>query len=130
MGTVMRWFVVVLALLTGAHAATPINLFANGGAGLTHGAFVQLAIGGGGFVTNQVIASDGTELARTDTAGAFWRSSHTAKWLPVITQASMPAADVAPGYLFGVCEVAIAPSNTAHFYMYFSPRLSPSAHPA
>lgn len=87
----------------------------------TGGAFAQLKIGGGGFVTNLVIASDGKQFARTDTAGAFVRTSHSAVFTPALTSASMPSGDVSPGFMNGVCNIAIAPSNTNHLYMYFTP---------
>jgi hypothetical protein len=96
--------------------------------GNTGGAFVQLNIGGGGFVTNLAIASDGKQFARTDTAAAFVRTSKNNVWTPAITSASMPAGDVGPGTLAGVCAIAIAPSNTNHLYMYYTPNTSASGY--
>jgi hypothetical protein len=87
----------------------------------TGGAFVQLKIGGGGFVTGLQILPTGQQIARTDTAGAFVRSSHTATWTPVVTRASMPSSPTlnAAWSLNGVCEIVAAPSNPNHLYMYY-----------
>jgi hypothetical protein len=119
----IRFLWVLLACLTVSSASGQYVPMAGGGLGApsSGGSFVQLKIGGGGFVTNLVISSDGKQFARTDTAGAFVRSSHTATFAPAITQSSMPAGDVSPGLLAGVCAIAISPSNTNHLYMYYTP---------
>src|ERR1700728_3016057 len=97
----------IIPLLSGWNIHGGIN-----GSGNTGGAFVQLKIGAGGYVTNFQFANDGTVAARTDTAGAFVCQAGQGKCKPVITQASMPASDTLNTYgsLRGVCEIAIAPT--------------------
>ncbi len=103
----------------------PSTAFLRGGNSLpvgTSGAFVQLAIGAGGVVSGISISSDGKFIIRTDTAAGAGRTSHNNKFTPIVTQSSMPVGDVVPGNGgTGMCAVAIAPSNTSHWYMYFPP---------
>jgi hypothetical protein len=90
----------------------------------TGGAFVQLAIGAGGVVSGISISADGKQLIRTDTAAGAGRTSHNSKFAPIVTQASMPVGDLVPGNGgTGMCAVAIAASNTSHWYMYFPPAI-------
>lgn len=92
--------------------------------GGTGSAFVQLAIGSGGLVSGIAISADGKQFIRTDTAGANGRTSHNNKFVPTVTSSSMPVGDVVPGNGgTGVCAVAIAASNTSHWYMYFAPTI-------
>lgn len=89
-----------------------------------HGAGIfwrPLLVGGGGFVTGLQIYSGGAQVARTDSAGALYRSSYTAIWKPLVTHSSMPSDSNTQGRLEGACAVAAAPSNTNHIYLYFAP---------
>jgi hypothetical protein len=92
-----------------------------GNLGTTGGQFVPMKIGGGGFVTGGQIAPDGTQFIRTDTAGAWIRSGYTQNWSQAVSVSAMPSPDNALGTLEGVCEVAIAPSNPNHLYMFYAP---------
>src|SRR6516164_340477 len=100
--------------------------------------FHTLKIGAGGFIHNLDIQCDQgigrcagsgttTKVARTDTYGAYWLNPNaacgndaaTGCWQQLITATSFPDS------LFNTCfegcgayEIRIAPSNTAHFYMY------------
>jgi photosystem II stability/assembly factor-like uncharacterized protein len=101
--------------------------------------FHTLKIGAGGFIHDLDIQCDQgvgrcagsgttTKVARTDTYGAYWLNPNAANcgnaaatgcWQQLITATSFPDS------LFNTCfegcgayEIRIAPSNTAHFYMY------------
>src|SRR5579863_1827802 len=80
----------------------------------------QLKIGGGGFVTRIEIAPDGTQVARSDTAGPWVRSSYSQSWTPVVSFPGVRGGfpDAAPGAYAPACEISIAPSNTQHLYMW------------
>jgi hypothetical protein len=82
----------------------------------------QLAIGGGGFVTGLQFHSDGTAVARTDSAGAYVRSNSSETWAPVVTHNSMPStnSDNSFGNYYGVCEIVIAPNDSNRLYMYYT----------
>lgn len=80
-----------------------------------------LLAGGGGFVTGVQIYANGAQVAKTDTAGAFFRPSHAARWEPLLTRSSMPSGSNTAGTLYGVCSVAAAPSNSQHIYLYYAP---------
>lgn len=83
--------------------------------------FDTLKIGGGGFVSGMDIAADGIKVVRTDTYGAYrWNGS---QWVQIVTINSMPVADAGLDLNAGVYEIAIAPSNTARFYMLFNGRV-------
>ena len=83
-----------------------------------------LKVGGGGWVTGIDVAADGTKVTRTDTYGGYyWTGS---AWTQLVTKSSMPGADfgfdvngdsLSGG---GIYEIAIAPSNTSHFYMIYN----------
>jgi hypothetical protein len=96
----------------------------------TSGRFEQLPIGGGGFVTGVQMYPNGMQLARTDTAGGYIRTSPTAKWKLINTRQSMPSTDNAQGMMNGVCEIVAAPSNTSILYMYFAPNLGLANNPS
>jgi hypothetical protein len=120
----MPRFIAAILIFLCVAASSASGMFLRGGYGVTAGlggAFAKLAVGGGGFITNLAIAPDGTQLARTDTGGVFTRPSHTAKWAQILTAYTMPAADQYPGNSMGACEIAIAPSKSSHFYMYYAP---------
>jgi hypothetical protein len=89
--------------------------------GTVAGTWKQFKIGGGGFVTRIEIAPNGAQVVRTDTAGGYYRASYSEPWRELITYQSMPAPDNGFGKFNGVCEIAIAPSNTNHLYMYYNP---------
>lgn len=83
-----------------------------------------LKVGGGGYVTGIDVAADGTKVVRTDTYGGYvWNGT---AWSQFVNKTSMPGAyfgfngsgDSLTGG--GVFEVAIAPTNTAHFYMIYA----------
>src|SRR5580698_6027198 len=91
------------------------------------GNWQDLAVGGGGYVRNVAIHSDGTLVGRTDTAGAFLYNGIS--WVQLVTNTSMPAAFVnadptgtnrlngAAGN--GVFELQMAPTNSSIMYMAF-----------
>lgn len=101
----------------------------HGNSGLS-GQLLQLPIGAGGFVSDAHFANDGTVIVNTDTASAAIRPAGATAFVPVVTAASMPAADVGPGLVLGVCATAISPTNSQHVYMYFSPATGASPQPA
>jgi hypothetical protein len=81
-------------------------------------------VGGGGWVTGIEIAADGTKATRTDTYGGYYWTGTA--WTQLVTKSSMPAGDfgfdsngdsLSGG---GIYEIAIAPSNTSHFYMIYN----------
>lgn len=89
--------------------------------------FAPLHVGAGGFLTGGAIAADGTKVARTDTFGAYYynptaincgNANRTGCWQQLITGSSMPIASQVPLNNAGVYEIAIAPSNTARFYLF------------
>jgi hypothetical protein len=109
-------FVFLVAL-----AAVPPAAFGDG--------FFRLPIGAGGFATGFTVAGDGTKLVRTDTYGAYLYSVEAANpgnaggtggWQQLVTTFSMPPVDAHFGLQNGVWEIAVAPSNTNHFYMVFN----------
>jgi hypothetical protein len=115
------------------------------GCPISSNTWAQLPIGGGGFVTGVYTYSDGTQIARTDTAGAYARSGPLAGWSLVNTHQSMPntsgttncfgpgtscPADNSQGLMSGVCEIVAAPSNTKFMYMYFAPNLAQANDPS
>ena len=79
-----------------------------------------LKVGAGGAITGIDIASDGTEVIRTDTYGAYiWNG---AQWQQLVTSSSMPAAFVAAQFgntAQGVYEIQVAASNTNILYMMY-----------
>jgi photosystem II stability/assembly factor-like uncharacterized protein len=79
-----------------------------------------LKIGAGGFVTGIDIAGDGTKVVKTDTYGAWYYNNSAGLWQQCVTTHSMP--DRVKGVLQnrGVYEIAIAPSNTKRFYMFYN----------
>ena len=79
-----------------------------------------LKIGAGGFITGLDIASDGTKVIRTDTYGAWYYNNSTSLWQQCVTMASMPNGTKGLLQNRGVYEIAIAPSSTNRFYMFFS----------
>lgn len=98
-----------------------------------------LRIGGGGFITGIDIECDqgesqcngsgtATTVVRADVYGAYWFNPNATPcgntplsgcWQQIVTTNSMPAANVDDGGGNGVYEIAIAPSNTSHFYMMY-----------
>jgi hypothetical protein len=110
----IRWLI-VLGLLICGPADANVRLH---GSGVPTAQFGTLKVGGGGFVTNCDMTSDGTKLCRTDTYGDYLLVGGL--WQQLVTISSMPAADAnADNYSggIGVYEARIAPSNTSHFYM-------------
>ena len=79
-----------------------------------------LKVGAGGVITGIDVASDGTEVIRTDTYGAYiWNGS---EWQQLVTASSMPAAFVAAQFgntAQGVYEIQVAASNTNILYMMY-----------
>jgi hypothetical protein len=82
-----------------------------------------LKVGAGGLITGIDIARDGTKVIRTDTYGAYVWKPGTSAWDQVVTVNSMPASDAIVQNAQGVYEIAIAPSRTSRFYMYWSGRV-------
>lgn len=81
----------------------------------------DLKVGGGGFVRGLNIASDGTMVGRTDTAGAYlWNGT---AWVQLVTNTSIPAAQLAASPVSlgqGVYELMMAPGNSSIMYMMFN----------
>src|ERR1700722_2996542 len=114
--------------LQGDYLASTWTLSSDGNGGTTvvdpvaSSNWQPLDVGAGGCITGIDIASDGTEVIRTDTYGAYiWNGT---EWQQLVTAASMPAAFVAAnqdtGNLGqGVYEIQIAPSDTNIFYMMY-----------
>jgi hypothetical protein len=84
--------------------------------GRAGGAWHDLRIGGGGFVTGMAIAPDGTQIARTDTYGGYvWFET---EWIQVLTATSMPAGTFGIGNNdSGLYEFAVCGGNTNVAYM-------------
>jgi hypothetical protein len=101
-------------------------------------AFHTLKIGAGGFIHNLDIQCDQgvgacsgsgttTKVVRTDTYGAYWfnpaatgcgNTPLSGCWQQIITANFHDSLFPNAGGSLGVYEIRIAPSNTAHFYMY------------
>lgn len=84
-----------------------------------------VAIGGGGFITGLDFSTDGkVRLARADVHGAYRWDDKADRWVQLVTAASMPEEDRAPGRANeGVHELAIAPSAPARLYMALKGRI-------
>lgn len=81
------------------------------GVGTSNLGWNDLFIGGGGYETGIVIASDGTNMVRSDTTPGLWLYNSSQKqYLPLITTSS--TADLSTATAGGVFAMAIAPSNT------------------
>jgi hypothetical protein len=106
--------VVARALNTGGHADQTITVLVSA----PSVAWQQVKIGAGGFVTGIQIASDGTQFVRTDTSGAYVRSSSSDPWAQVNVKSRMPGADATIACAYGAYAIAIAPSNSSRLYMY------------
>jgi hypothetical protein len=91
--------------------------------GVVHAAnsWQDLKVGGGGYVRNLIVHSDGTMVGRTDTAGAYlWNGS---SWVQLVTNTSIPAAQLAAnpvGLGNGVYELQMAPTSSSTMFMSFN----------
>jgi hypothetical protein len=81
-----------------------------------------MPIGAGGWIVGLQMAADGTRFARTDTYGAWvWDTTLSPPtWRQVVTVSGMPPGQVSEDIAAGVYEIAIAPTNTRHLWMYFN----------
>jgi hypothetical protein len=114
-----------------------ITIHADNGAGSTlNGTFLitalvaatatwqTLKVGGGGNMRGMdIVRSDNTLLARSDTHPALWTfNAAQNKWLPLITAYSMPTAyqvSFGTNAANGCWEARICPSLTTKFYMMY-----------
>jgi hypothetical protein len=85
--------------------------------------WLPLKIGGGGFCLWVEQHSDGTLISCNDTFQAYMMNEGGTKWLPLFTDTSMPAGEVAamkaqnyPALGPGVYAVAMAPTNSSIMY--------------
>jgi len=79
-------------------AAAPVAASAQSDGGTAGTEFAAVKIGGGGYVVDMDISSDGlTRLVRTDVYGGYIWNTATANWDQLINSASMPAAEAVPG---------------------------------
>ncbi len=80
------------------------------------GSWQPLKIGGGGYVTGQSIASDGTKVIRTDTYGGYvWTGS---SWAQLVTSNSMPPGDWGINKnAAGLYEIVVCSGNSNVAYM-------------
>jgi hypothetical protein len=114
--------------------------FSIGQTPFTTNQWYTLKLGGGGFQTNITIACDqgpsscrnsgtSTKLVRSDTYGGIFYFNPNLTcgntpisggcWQPAMTAASMPAGHIDNNGGSGAYEIAIAPSNTSHWYMMY-----------
>jgi BNR/Asp-box repeat len=82
-----------------------------------------LKVGAGGLITGIDIARDGTKVIRTDTYGAYVRKPGTLAWNQLVSVNSIAPTDAIIQNAQGVYEIAIAPSRTSRFYMYWNGRV-------
>lgn len=96
---------------------------------------LQIPLGSGGFARGLDINTDGTRLARTDTAYCYIWNAASSVWVNLVTQSTMPAANfgffpttgtsqvsqASSSLSGGGCyEVASAPSNSSVIYIVFN----------
>jgi hypothetical protein len=114
-------FTVMLALFC-VPASSNFAIFQIGGSTAVTASFSTLKIGGGGFVSGIDMQSDGTKLARDDTYGAYLYNSTSGLWQQLVTKQSMPSSDngINTSSAVGAYEIAAAPSNTSHLYMFLN----------
>lgn len=96
----------------------------------TGGTFQQLQIGGGGFVLGVQTAPDGSQVATSDSAGPWYRSSHNQKWQLAINSSNFPdltsfTTRCLSGFCYNAspgggidCAIAIAPGTPSTLYFY------------
>jgi photosystem II stability/assembly factor-like uncharacterized protein len=98
---------------------SPPTTGATGPVGSETYAWRPVAIGAGGFITG--IDSDPTgvtRIIRTDVYGAYRWMEREARWVQLVTSASMPVEDrVQDGANEGVFEIVVAPSMPSRIYM-------------
>jgi photosystem II stability/assembly factor-like uncharacterized protein len=85
--------------------------------------FKPLRIGGGGFLTGHRQHTDGTLVCRTDTYGAYLWDATKQEWSQLVTENTMPKADIRPDKGQGVYDIAIAPSDSSILYMCYNSKI-------
>lgn len=126
---------VLLIVIAAALLLSPATAFWHGIASAIVLGFQQQLLGAGGWVRGVDINADGTRLARTDTNVCYIWNTSSSKWIPLVSQSTMPAANF--GYFpqtgtsqvdqtnslnsgTGCYEAASAPSNSSVIYIVYN----------
>ena len=102
-----------------ATSAPTAAVTSGGGGGGTTG-WQVLPLGGAGAIMKVSVHADGTRGCHLDSGGGYKWNSATGRWEQFMTSLSLPTADAVIGSLMGVYYLAIAPSNSSRWWMFYS----------